>query len=102
MASVFPIIQRATPTSGGTTTRIKADGEITILLKPSGLLALHTLALGAGDFDGQVCRVISTQVITALTMTVVGTIVGALTGMAANGYGTFEWSSVDTTWYRVA
>ena len=94
-------MQIVTPTAGQTITRKNADGDISIILKPATLLLTLTVAMGAGDFDGQRCHVMSTNAITTLTMTVTGSVVNPLVGLAINGCGMFQWSAADSTWYRI-
>lgn len=101
MASIPITVQLINaPTSGSTVTRKKADGDISMIIKPAALLLTLTVALGSGDFDGQRCHIMSTQVITTMTMTAT-TLVNALVGLSQYGTGTFQWSATDSTWYRI-
>ena len=79
------------------------DAVQRLLLDPAGTLATGTITMPAAPQDGQLCRISSTQDVTALTHSPNAgqTLKGALTSLAANMPGG-EWIYVaaNSTWYR--
>lgn len=80
-----------------------ADITNVMVFKPAGLLATGTVKMPATPSDNQVVRITSTQTITALTHSPNAgqTLRGALTTIAADGFGSWSYRAADTTWYRV-
>ena len=91
-----------TPTTGFNNTI--ADSTTNYIVEPSCTLATGTILMPASPVNGQKVTIASTAVITALTHSpnTGQTLKGALTTIAANGFGTWIYRSTNTTWYRVA
>lgn len=95
----------AAPTSGFTETLDAATTGIWLILSPAGTLASGTIVLpGPTDcFDGQTVIVTSSQAITSLTVNGNGgTVNGAPTSLAANGFFQLRYYALTTTWWCVA
>jgi len=89
-----------TPTTGGTITLSQARRQYA-LLKPAGTLATLTINLPSSPLDGDVVKVGTSQIITALTMSGNGgTLNSGLTTLAVGGFGEWIYDSSSTTWYR--
>ena len=102
MSYIVPIKQIATPTTGTTVTIANADGDIRLILNPAGTLLALTVAFPSAPHDGQVLDMACSQIITGLTSTSGGTILGTLTTMAAvNGFASWVYDLAGTKWYRV-
>lgn len=89
------------PTTGFSITI--ADNTSTLTLNPAGTLATGTVTMPATPIDGQLIRVMSSQIITALTVSPNSgqTVNGAPTTLAANtGFG-YIYHLAGTTWYRM-
>ena len=96
-----PVQQFAAPTTGQTVT--VTTGDTWLLITPAGTLATLTVTLPTDRTDGQIVRVISSQILTALTVGGAGTTVnGAPTTMSANGFFEMAYSATLNAWYRVA
>ena len=95
-------IEYVTPTTGFNNTI--ANSTTNYIMEPAGTLASGTVKMPASPVNGQKVTIASTAVITALTHSpnTGQTLKGALTTIAANGYGTWIYRSTNTTWYRVA
>lgn len=91
--------QVATPTSGQTVT-ITGRRNRAVLINPAGTLAALTITLPANPSNGQIIRILSTQIITTLTLNG-GTIQGPQTTLAANEGGVYEYHSSLSKWFRV-
>jgi len=89
-----------TPTTGFAITIANTAGRS--ILDPAGTLAAGTITMPAAPKDGQLCRIASTQAVTALTHSpnTGQTLKGALTTIAANGFAEYTYRSANTTWYR--
>jgi hypothetical protein len=92
--------QYFTPTTGATVTIANADFDIRVILNPAGTLATLTVAMPSSPKDGQRVEVASSQIVTALTMSV-GTINGALTTLGVNGFGAWVYDATAIKWFRV-
>jgi hypothetical protein len=102
MSYSFPKKQVATPTTGQTVTIANQDDDIRLLLNPAGTLLALTIVFPSAPRDGQMVTICSTQILTGLTLTSGGTILGALTTIAAiNGYASYVYDLAGNTWYRV-
>lgn len=88
--------QYAAPTTGQTVTAAVTTGVL--FIDPAGTLAALTVVLPAGPVDGQIFRMATSQILTALTIT--GTIVGTLTTLAAAGSAQFIYSASGSKWFR--
>lgn len=85
------------PTTGATVT--PAAGTDVLILRPAGTLATLTVNMPVSPYDGQDFTVVSTQTVTALTMSG-GTIVGALTTIVVGGFATFIYNGANSEWCR--
>ncbi len=92
----FTAVQYATPTTGSTVT---SDGSPQLILNPGGALLALTIAFPASPADGQIFKFCSTQAVTTLTLSG-GTIAGALTTIATNGFASYVYSSSAAEWVR--
>jgi len=75
-----------------------------LILNPAGTLSTGTITLPASPIDGQLVRISSTQIVTTLTLTVVGgqTLKNAITTLAAGtGGATYQYVASIATWFRV-
>lgn len=94
--------QIAVPTTGQTVNIVNADRNIVLLINPAGTLLALTVAMPTSPKDGQKVSITSSQVLTGLTMTSGGTILGALTTIAAvNGFATWCYDLASTSWFRI-
>jgi hypothetical protein len=91
-------IQYVVPTTGQT---INATGTGSLVLAPAGLLATLTVTFPSSPVDGQGFEVFSSQIITALTLSG-GTIKGAITSIAINGWARWKYSSTGAAWFRAS
>jgi hypothetical protein len=99
--SAKPVQQFAAPTTGQTVT--VTTGDAWLLITPAGTLATLTITLPSDRTDGEIVRVTSSQILTALTVGGAGTTVnGAPTAMTANGFFEMAYSATLNAWYRVA
>lgn len=87
------------PTTGFSYTFSNTTG--TLLLKPAGTLAAGTLHFPPQPVDGQVVRVSSTQIITALTLSVPAgyTLLSGVSTLAAGGKFAYIFRAGDESWY---
>ena len=96
--------QYASPNASGFTVTVaplEAGGNVYLLLTPGGAYAAGTIALPSGE-DGQEVLCNCTQAVTALTVSAtVGSVVGAPTTLAANGFFRMRFDGVGVKWYRV-
>lgn len=90
--------QFAAPATGATV--VVEAGDTWLLLTPAGTLATLTVTLPTAT-DGQIVRVTSSQILTALTVGGGSTVNGAPTAMAANGYFTMAYSATLNVWQRI-
>jgi hypothetical protein len=67
------------------------------IINPAGTLAALTVTLPATPVDGQVCRILFTQAVTALTMT--GVTPGLSAAVAGTTY-TLRYRTASATWFR--
>lgn len=107
LVSVQPSVTLITPSTGATITTL-ADHDETLVLTPAATLAALTIVLPktADCRLGQIKRINSTQVVTALTVSVSGsgTVTGAaLTAAAVNTPYAFQCVSLAGagTWLRI-
>lgn len=84
-----------TPTSGQTVAMSTSTSNN--IINPAGTLAALTVTLPASPVDGQVCRVLFTQTITALTLT---GCTPAITTANAGTTLTFRYRTASATWFR--
>jgi hypothetical protein len=98
--SRFNTQEYVTPATGFSNTIGNTTG--TYIIEPSGTLATGTLTMPASPVDKQKVTILSTQTITALTHSPNSgqTLKGALTTLAANTSGQWEYKTSNTTWYR--
>lgn len=103
-ASDDKVTQYAAPATGSTVLVTDTQNSVWLILTPAATLAALTLKmpLQANCVDRQELLVNCTQVITTLTFDANGgTVVGAPTSLAANGYFRLRYDAVMKTWYRV-
>ena len=95
--------QRVIPLTGNTVVVTQTRAPLALILVPAGTLAALTITLPTGAYDGQVCTLMTTQILTALTVnSASGSIVGdPLTTLVANAGARYLWNVAATTWYRV-
>lgn len=91
----------ATPATGGTVTVPAFDDKRqSVLIDPAGTLATLTVLFPTAA-DGQEIVVSCTQIVTALTITpAAGSLLSALTALAANIPATWTWSATASKWFR--
>jgi len=77
-------------------------GSRTVVTKPAGTIAAHTMTFPAGSDKARITLAF-TQIVTSLTLTPASgeTIANGLTAATAGGFGTWEFRTADLTWYRV-
>lgn len=96
--------QYAAPSATGFTVTVSPTedgGNVYLVLTPGGAYAAGTIALPDGQ-DGQEVLCNCTQAVTALTVSAsVGSVVGAPTTLAANGFFRMRFDGVGAKWYRV-
>jgi hypothetical protein len=96
------------PSASPSTTTVEPTvdgGDVWLILTPTETIADGTIALppGGDAQDGQEVVVVSTQEITALTVSATDlNVTGAPTTLAANGYFTMKFTASTDTWYRIA
>jgi hypothetical protein len=97
-----PSFATSIPVNGGTVTTPTQDKDHIEEINPAGTLASLTVEIPVGNNVGRLVQIISSQEITALTITVLGggTVYGAQTTIAADGFGSYRQISA-TTWARV-
>jgi hypothetical protein len=80
-----------------------ANGITSLLLDPLGTLASGSITFPSTPIDGQMLRIASSQIITALTISAPAgqTILGAITTIAANGYATWQYAASVKKWFSV-
>ena len=100
--SYFPqTTQRFVPVTGGTVTILPTDENTIVIIEPLGPLANLTIAFPTGQ-EGAIVRVMSTQILTAITQTTAtGTIFNALTTLALGGAAAYVWNSLQIKWYKI-
>jgi hypothetical protein len=94
-------IEYNAPVTGFSYTIANATNDL--ILKPAGTLATGAVTMPATPVDGQVVRLSSTQIITALTVSANAgqTISAPVTTITANGYASWIYRLTDTNWYRI-
>ena len=97
--------QAATPTTGFSIAVQQVSSNTWLLLTPAGTLAAGTITLPLNSVtpDGQELLVSSTQVITALSVSLNGAAAanGFPTTLAANGFFRMRFYQPANSWYRV-
>jgi len=92
----------AQPATGNTVTIPGFNGnQLLVIIDPAGTLATLTITLPAAS-DGQRVVIACSQIVTALTLnSAAGSILGAITTIAANALGTaYCWSATANKWFR--
>ena len=74
-----------------------------LIIEPGGLIATGAVTMPNQPGDGQVIGIVSTQTITALTLSAaVGHFIrNAITTITADGFAYYMYRSANATWYRV-
>lgn len=94
------VLQISSATSG--TVTANDTGQDVDLIHDAGVTLTLTIAFPATPINGQVITIGSQGGITTLTLTAaVGTIMNALTGMAAGTRGRFQYASSTSKWYKM-
>lgn len=93
-------VTQLVPITGFTTT--VSNTTNILVLEPTGTLATGTITMPASPVDGQVVRIVSTQIVTALTHNpnTGQTLKAPLTTIGANGFGSWVWKQSTSSWYR--
>lgn len=95
-----PYVQYSTASSG--TVTLVDTGDDIQLIQEAALAVTLTIALPATPVDGQRVFVSSIGGVTTLTLsTPVGSIISALTTLAANGIFGYIYRGPTTKWYRI-
>lgn len=96
-----PYIQYSTANSG--TITFADTGDDVVLIQEAALAATLTVAFPATPVGGQKVTFSSVGGVTALTLsTGVGSIIGALTTLAAGGTMTYVYIGSSTKWYKIS
>lgn len=91
------VLQYIVPVSAATV--VCNQSTTLLLLDPGGLLASLTVTLPSTPLDGQRLVIASSGIITVLTING-GTVKGALTTLALNGYARYAFSLSANAWFR--
>lgn len=101
-AAILGTVQTATPTDGQTVSVTAGSIKHTVYIDPAGTLPTLTVALPTTSLiDGQTATLVPSQIVTILTLTSGGTIVGALTAFALGVPVTYKYATTGTKWRRV-
>ena len=91
--------QKTSATSG--TVTIDSTGTDVQLIHTGALTATLTIGFPSNPYDGQQVSLASANGITALTLTTgVGSIINAITTLAAGAAGYFMYDAADAKWYK--
>ncbi len=105
LANLNETLYGASPTTGQTVTvALPSSGnDVWQSLTPAGTIAALTVTLSGTPVNLQEFTLTSSQTITALTMTAPAgqTIAGALTTIAANGFGHWKYDATNAVWRRI-
>ena len=94
------VLQLTTATSG--TVTANDTGQDVDLIHDAGVTVSLTIAFPANPINGQIFTIGSQGGITTLNLTAtIGTIINALTGMAAGSRGRYQYVSSTTKWYKM-
>ena len=94
------VLQLTTATSG--TVTATDTGQDVDLIHDAGVTLSLTIAFPATPVNGQVITIGSQGGITALSLSAtVGTIINALTGMAAGSRGRYQYVASTSKWYKM-
>lgn len=94
------VIQYTTATSGTVTATDQA--QPVILIHDAGATVTLTIAFPATPYNGQRFKVVSVGGITTVTLsTATGSIVNAITSMAAGGSSEWIYFTAQTKWYKM-
>lgn len=97
-----PAVQAASPTTGQTVVMTDTPADGMLYLTPAGTLATLTVTLptDANSAIGQVVRIATSQILTALTINGATTILGNVTTLALGGSASFQ-KVAASTWVKV-
>lgn len=97
------VTQFSSPSATGFSVSISSAAYSTwLILTPLATYATGTIVLPVGASDKTEVTVNCTQIVTTLTTSFAsGTVVGAPTTLAVNGFYTMKYNASTTTWYRV-
>lgn len=93
------VTQYAAPTATGFSVTI-AQRNTHLILTPSAGYAAGTIVLPANPVDRDEFLMNSTQAVTTITFSG-GTVIGAPTGIAANGFARYKFDALLSRWYRI-
>jgi hypothetical protein len=93
------VTQYAAPTATGFSVTI-AQNNTHLILTPAAGYAAGTIVLPASPVDRDEFLLTSTQAVTTITYSG-GTVIGAATGIAANGFARFKFDALLSRWYRI-
>jgi hypothetical protein len=93
------VTQYAAPTATGFSVTI-AQSNTHLILTPDAGYAAGTIVLPATPVDRDEVLITSTQAVTTITFSG-GTVIGAPTGIAANGFARYKFDSLLSRWYRI-
>lgn len=89
-------ITRFTPATGDTITIPDSQAEVIAIVAPAGTIATLTIAMGTA-YNGRRIIIVSTQIITAITVTG-GTLINSLTTLALGGKVSYIYDSVSASY----
>lgn len=93
---------KTSPISGATVTIPQTDAQVQmVMLNHSALLALLSINMPTGFFDGQIIRMTFRSPITVINWSG-ATVAGSLGSAVVSGYAAFVWDLDNTTWRRCA
>lgn len=102
VSNLIEAVQQSTPLTGATVVMTDDDANGTLEVTPAGTIAALTVTLptNARSRVGQIRRIVTSQIITALTVNGATTIGGNVTTLAANAFVSFEKTAANT-WRRI-
>lgn len=96
------LIKQYTTATSGTVTMPDTKQDVIVIHNAAALAVTLTVAFPENPRDGQICGMASTLGVTTLTLSSLSTIVGAITGISAGGYGQWIYESTSNQWYKIA
>ena len=100
VTTITPNTQYASP--GATDFNIMVNaGNVWLLVTPVSTFPAGTITLPSNTTDKDTVTVNCTQVVTALTVSSVATVVGAPTTLGANDFFTMRYDGATSAWYRI-
>lgn len=93
-----PNVQYETPATGATVT-VASDTHV-LQLNPAGTIAALTVVFPAAPYNKQLLTISSSQIVTAVTVTSVKSVLGALTTLVVAGFASYRYNSTADFWFR--